>query len=169
MKRLFYAAIIAASTIIACNKSADTNSTSQVQVRLTDAPFDAQEVNIDLREVRILYRNDSNWTSLNTTAGVYNLLDYQNGIDTLIATGNIPATDPVKEIRLILGSANTIMIDSVVHPLTIPGGSESGLKVKVNRKSARPIEDILLDFDASLSIHKTGNNKYLLKPVIKLK
>jgi hypothetical protein len=169
MKKLIYAALIAAGTVAACNKSADTNATSQVQVRLTDAPFDAEEVNIDLRGVSVLYREDSSWTNLNTTAGIYNLLDYQNGVDTLIATGSIPSTGTIKEIRLVLGNANTIVIDSIVYPLVIPGGSEAGLKVKLGKKTSRPIEDILLDFDANLSIHRTGNNKYMLKPVIKLK
>lgn len=171
MKNHFFLAAIAFLSVsfYACQKSTDASGSSQLKIRMTDAPFDAQQVNVDLREVRIVYHQDSSWTSLQTNAGVYNLLDFQNGLDTLIATGQVPAGSTVKEIRLILGSNNSIMIDSVVSPLTIPSGSETGLKIKLNKKLNRSVEDVLLDFDANLSIHRTGNGSYMLKPVIKLK
>ena len=155
----------------ACQKSADTSKGqfSQVQISMTDAPYDAQQVNIDLREVRLKYKDEDSWTSLQTHAGIYNLLDFQNGLDTLIATGIVPVNTNLQEMRLILGSDNSIMIDSMLYPLTIPSGSDSGLKVKLIKKISRSIEAILIDFDASLSVIKTGNGEFKLKPVIKLK
>lgn len=61
------------------------------------------------------------------------------------------------------------MVDSTVHPLKVPSGSESGLKVQVN-KDIKPNQTYVftLDFDAHKSVVKTGNNQYLLKPVVKL-
>lgn len=161
--------IAAFISFFACNKSQDTPGSSTVQIRMTDAPFDAEEVNVDLREVRILYKGDNTWDTLQTNAGVYNLLQFQNGLDTLIATGPVPTNSTIKEMRFILGPNNSIKIDSIVYPLTIPSGSEHGLKIKLHKKTSRSIEDILVDFDANLSIHKTGNNQYVLKPVLKLK
>ena|SRR5665647_2021879 len=53
--------------------------------------------------------------TLNATEGVYNLLDLSNGISTLIATGDMqPGT--VSQIRLILGSNNTVTVGGV-YPL----------------------------------------------------
>jgi hypothetical protein len=68
-----------------------------------------------------------------------------------------------------LGNDNSIKIGTVVYPLTIPSGSESGLKIKVNKKLHASIDSLLIDFDAALSIMLTGNGEYKLKPVLKIK
>ena len=77
--------------------------------------------------------DSSAWISLNTNAKVYNLLSLQNGVQTVLATGDLP-TGMVKKIRLILGSDNSIVVNSVTFPLNIPSGSESGLKIDLNKK-----------------------------------
>ncbi len=166
---LFFALALTTGVFYACQKSAE-GTTPTLKVNLTDNPFNAQQVNIDLKEVRVNYSGDSTsgWTTLNTTAGVYNLLALQNGVDTTIATGGVPGGQ-VKEIRFVLGNNNSIMIDSVVHPLTIPSGAESGLKLKINKQISGSLDSLLIDFDAALSVHQTGNGKYMLKPVLKLK
>ena len=92
----------------------------------------------------------------------------QNGVDTLLATGVFP-TQVVKEIRFVLGPNSTVMDTlGVVHPLTIPSGSESGLKLKINRALNATLVNIVIDFDAALSIHQTGNGDYMLKPVLRI-
>ena len=161
----------------ACSKDENaTPGTTNLRVNLTDAPIDELDsVNIDVREVRVKMGNDtlnladSGWYNLLTTAGVYDLLSYQNGIDTLIGSGPVP-TGYVKEIRLILGNNNSV-VDSfgIVHPLTIPSGSESGLKIKINKRLNGSLDSLLLDFDAALSIKNEGASGYKLRPVIKLK
>jgi len=49
-------------------------------------PVNAQQVNVDVREVTVKFEED-NWWSLPTRQGIYNLLAYRNGRDTAIATG----------------------------------------------------------------------------------
>ena len=155
-------------SITACQKD-NNNGTTNLQIHLTDNPFNATEVNVDLREVRVNLRDDSTgWVILNTNAGVYNLLALQNGVDTLLATGTIP-TGTLKEIRLVLGNDNSIKINNTIYPLTIPSGSESGLKIKLNKKLNASLDSLLIDFDAALSISLTGNGEYKLKPVLKIK
>jgi hypothetical protein len=165
-------ATVLSLAIAACQKESsdsDGNGTTNLRVRLTDAPLAVQEVNVDITDVKVNFRNDSSgWTSLATNAAIYNLLGLQNGVDTLLAVGVVP-TDTLKEIRLILGSNNTIMVDNVVYPLTIPSGSESGLKIKVGKKLNGTLDSLVIDFDAALSIHQTGNGTYMLKPVLKIK
>lgn len=173
MKRMllpaFAVSFIAVITLIACNKENSDTKNTTLKVRLTDAPVNADEVNVDIQQVRVNFRNDSSgWVNLNTVAGIYNLLGLQNGIDTLLATGTIPSNS-VKEIRLVLGSSNTIKVAGITYPLTIPSGSESGLKIKVNKQLNGPVDSILIDFDAALSIHQAGNSNYMLKPVLKIK
>ena len=165
--RLFSLAVILAIAFYACKKESGDHST--LNVRLTDAPADYQEVNIDLERVTVKLSDDSTgWVDLDAVPGVYNLLGLQNGVDTLIGTSLLPKGS-VKEIRLILGSDNTIKVNGVVYPLTIPSGSESGLKIKVNKKLSASIETLIIDFDAALSIHEMGTGDYKLRPVLKIK
>jgi Domain of unknown function (DUF4382) len=56
-----------------------------------------------------------------------------------------------------------------VYPLTIPSGSESGLKIKLSKKLNAQLDSVVIDFDAALSILKTGVGDYKLKPVLKIK
>ena len=158
-------ALVSSVVFIACKKD---SRTSTLQVKLTDAPADWEEVNIDLKEVRVNFRDDSTgWVSLETKDTIYNLLGLQNGLDTLIAQGTFP-TNTVKEIRLILGDNNTIKANGQIYPLTIPSGSESGLKIKVNKKLNATLETVVLDFDAGASVTEEQDG-YKLRPVITVK
>ena len=170
MKKIVFGAMVGL-VFAACSKDSIEEGTT-IKVRMTDAPIAAEEVNVDIQQVRVKFRDDpdstSGWADLGTTAGVYNLLGLQNGVDTLLAVGVIPTND-VKEIRFVLGSNNTIKVAGVTYPLTIPSGSESGLKIKVNKHISGPIDSFLIDFDAALSVHQIGNGDYKLKPVLKIK
>jgi len=159
-------AVISSTVFIACNKE---SRTSTLQVRLTDAPADWAEVNIDLKQVKVNFWDDSTgWVSLETKDTIYNLLGLQNGLDTLIAQGTFP-TNTVREIRLVLGENNTIKTTGgQVYHLTIPSGSESGLKIKVNKKLNATIETVVLDFEAGASVTEEQDG-FKLRPVITVK
>lgn len=173
MKKIVGAAFILSAITLgihACSKSNDEQTT--LQVRLTDNPTGLREVNVDIRQVRVKFSDDSlgndGWLDMATHARVYNLLGLQNGVDTLLATGTFPS-NMVKEIRLVLGPNNTVKDTlNMVHPLTIPSGAESGLKIKVNKRLGANLQTLLIDFDAALSIKKESNG-YKLRPVLKIK
>lgn len=173
MKKLALVAAAALASVVilvtACTKD-DNGDGTTLRVRLTDAPLQADSVNVDIQQIRVKFREDSlsGWMDLNTQAGIYDLLGLQNGVDTLIAQGNIP-TDVVKEIRFVLGPNNSIVVNGVNYPLTIPSGSESGLKLKVDKRLNGSLDSLLIDFDAAMSIHQTGNGSWHLKPVLKIK
>lgn len=171
MKRKYFFCLSACCLIAfsACKK-VDFETNSMVNVRLTDAPFDAQEVNVDIVDILVNVENDnSGWRSIKINPGIYNLLAYQNGKDTLIASGAIHATSIIKELKLVLGDRNTIKIDNAFFPLIIPAGAESGLMVTINQKLNKDIYNFLIDFDAAKSIFPGINNGYLLKPSLSLK
>ena len=158
-----------AAVFSSCKKENTDNST--LNVRLTDNPTAYQEVNVDIREVKVKFADDStdnDWQTLSPHPGIYNLLAYQNGVDTLLATGIFP-TQVVKQIRFILGPNNTIKDAGVVYPLTIPSGAESGLKIKINKSLQATLETIVIDFDAALSIKQEGPGIYKLRPVLRIK
>lgn len=164
----FASLCLAAVFLFSCNKESD-NSNSTLHVRLTDAPAVYSQINIDIREVRVRLRDDStSWTNLGTNAGIYNLLNFQNGVDTILATGVIPLGN-VKEVRFILGPNNTIVDNGATYPLMLSSQDESGLKIKLNKQISASIETMLIDFDAAQSIIREVNGSFRLKPVLKLK
>ena len=61
------------------------NNLTLLNIRLTDAPLDVDEVNIDLQSIWVKGPGGSEEIELNTNAGIYDLLDLQNGIDVLVA------------------------------------------------------------------------------------
>ena len=91
----------------------------------------------------------------------------QNGLKDTIAKGNVP-DGSLKEVRFILGDKNSVVVSGNERPLVIPSGSESGLKVKIDKDLGETLNSFILDFDAALSI-KEENGEYKLRPVIKLK
>ncbi len=172
---LLIAAVLFSSSVIfySCSKNSDDQAqgNSTLNVRLTDAPTTYEEVNVDIREVKVKFSDDSlntSWVTLNTFPGVYRLLDLQNGVDTLLATGAFPF-QTIKEIRFVLGPNNTIKDAGVVYPLTVPSGSESGLKLKISKDLNETLETIIIDFDAALSVIKDGTGDYKLRPVLRIK
>ena len=167
MKKLFFLLFVAVITVSFNSCNDDKSSTTYAyNVRLTDAPGPYEKVNIDLQAVEVT-GNNGQTVMLNTTAGIYNLLDLSNGLSTLIATSNLNDAE-VKQIRLILGSNNTVVVAGVSYPLDTPSAEQSGLKLQVNQILQADIQnEILIDFDANVSIIQTGNGTYKLKPVLR--
>lgn len=158
------------------NVNGANSNQSHMNIRLTDAPGNYQEVNIDVQGVRIRYRPASGdttqavgkWIDLPVDPMKVNLLDLTNGVDTLLASADL---DPghYSELRLMLGSDNTVMVDSMMQNLKVPSGEQSGYKIKfqTDLKAGEEI-NVSIDFDASQSVHKAGNSgKHILKPVLK--
>ena len=143
-----------------------------LNIRLTDDPGDYQQVNVDLKLLRVKLIDDSSrasyWYDLATQAGIYDLLQLQNGVDTLVVNDSLPSGE-LQELRLVLGDSNSVMVDRLRYDLKVPSGSSSGLKVKLNQVLVRDsLSTIVLDFDAGASVVERGNNGYLLRPVIRV-
>lgn len=160
------------TTLFACEEATlDPNgdlSKTVLQISMTDDPGDFDQVNIDLQEVEVKYRDSSGFQSVHTYPGIYDLLQLQNGLDTVIVRDSV-AFGELQQVRLILGSDNTIMVDSVLYPMDTPSAQQSGLKINLNRLMNRDsLNVVLLDFDAAKSVVEKGNGKYSLKPVIKV-
>ena len=100
--------------LTSCDKNDDNASgTSSLSVRMTDAPGDYEEVNVDIQSV-LIHRDDnannnsSGWVTLsNINPGVYNLLDFANGQDTLLASSTLPAGH-ISQIRLFSKSVTVV-------------------------------------------------------------
>lgn len=141
----------------------------RIEVRLTDAPADYEQVVVDVADVEFRYAGGETRRANETFAGTYNLLDLTNGLDTLIATSEVPA-GALEEFRLILGTDNYLVTDSERIELRTPSAQQSGLKIKLDDVELLPgrVYVLLLDFDAGRSVVRAGNSgNYNLKPVIR--
>jgi hypothetical protein len=160
--------IILGSVMNSCTNNDNNNmkATYPYAVRMMDAvgPYDA--VFIDLQGVEITGGSGQN-VALNVHPGVYNLLDFTNGTNVLIATDTLEVAT-VEQIRLILGPNNTVMVNNISYPLSTPSAEQTGLKLQVHQVLQNGIlYNVLLDFDANKSIVVLGNGSYKLKPVIR--
>ena len=166
-KTIFMTFVVAmAITLNSCSSDSSSSKNYPYKVSMTDAPGPYSEVNVDIQSVEVTGDNGQT-VILNTTAGVYNLLDFTNGVNVLLATSVLNDAN-VEQVRLILGPNNTIVKDGITYPLSTPSAEQSGLKLQVNQTLIADIDNtILIDFDANTSVIETGNGTYKLKPVLR--
>jgi hypothetical protein len=167
-KVLLAISFIAVLFMAACSKS--DNGTSRLSVYLTDDPSAYDAVFIDIQDIQVNSSTDNTngWQSIHLLRpGIYDLLKFRNGLDTVLASAEIPA-GKISQIRLILGSNNSVVVNGTSYPLQTPSAQQSGLKLNIHADLIAGIEYRLwLDFDANRSIVVTGSNSFILKPVIR--
>jgi hypothetical protein len=148
----------------------DVTATSRFEIHLTDAPADYAKVLIDIQGIDYNVTGaDAGWKALPLRrTGVYNLLDFRNGADTILA-GEEVAAGKINQIRLKLGNNNSVVLkDGKTISIKVPSGGESGLKLKLDAELQSGIGYVLtVDFDAAKSIVMQGNGKFSLKPVLR--
>ncbi|MEJ6980404.1 DUF4382 domain-containing protein [Pedobacter sp. P351] len=167
MKRFFIiSALLVVVAFTAC-KDDNSSSVTKFSVKMTDAPGAYQSLMLNVKEIQVLTSEGTSTLPVGTDP--FDILHFRMGKDTLLASQDIPAGQ-LQEIRLVLNeTGNTVVIDDVAYNLTTPSAQSSGLKLKVNADLNSGSEyTLLLDFDAAKSIVKTGNGKYILKPVIRV-
>ena len=174
MKKVIFFLIpcaILAFTSCSKNSSSSSSTTSSMSVYLVDGPAAYDRVYIDVQSVQVKASTDaseSDWQTLTIPrTGIYNLLNFKNGLDTLLGTIQLPAGH-ISQLRLVLGSNNSVVLNGVSYPLTTPSAQQSGLKLAINTDLLAGIDyKIWIDFDAARSIVQTGSGSYILKPVIR--
>ena len=95
---------------------------SKISVKLMDGPGDYDNVYIDVVDVMVKFNEDvddeNGWQSLEAiNTGVYDLLELTGGVNVLLVDDYEIPSGTLKQIRLILGDDNTIVIDGETHPI----------------------------------------------------
>jgi hypothetical protein len=169
--RGFVFVICMVSTITSCTKGG--LGSSRLTLYLTDAPAAYDAVNIEILRIEIKGTDDfgeDTWQVFRfNNPGIYNLLEFTNGLDTLLSSAELPP-GRISQIRLILGNNNSIVIDgnTMELPLSTPSMLQTGLKLNVHAELQSGIEyKLWIDFDVCRSIVLTGNGTYKLKPVLR--
>lgn len=183
---------------VACQKNAsqpgNTAGQSVVKIYLTDDPslvFDKVLLNIQKVEVKVedqaqeknesehqgdVDNNDSHgdasggWINVNINPGVYDILQFRNGLDTLFANSTFPASSKLKKLRVTLGTNNSVVFNGTSFPLTVKG-NDNFIVIKLEESAVNinngGLSSIWIDVDAGRSIKKNGNS-FELKPSVKL-
>lgn len=181
LKSMMIAAIVALGlTSCSDDDSGNNRNMANLTLRMTDAPGDYDAVFVDVQDIEIHVEPDAEtelegdddgdgWISVgDVNTGVYDLLELTGGVSQLLADTEVPA-GYVSQIRLILGTENSVVIDGESKPLNTPSAQQSGLKLQLNQElEAGENYAFLLDFDVEKSVVTTGNGGYNLKPVIRL-
>lgn len=153
--------------LISCSDDDKSSSESYAfSVRLTDAPGPYDAVYIDIQGVEVIGNNGAT-VNLATQTGIYDLLELSSGVETTLSN-DVLTSSKVNQVRLILGTQNSVVVDGVSYPLDTPSAQQSGLKLQVNQTLlANSQNSVLIDFDANKSIVVNGNGTYSLKPVLR--
>jgi len=168
----------------------------QMSLYLTDGPGLFDHVYIDIRSVKVLVdtskdtrrhdnddwdrrgadegnnndRKDSSliWENLNIKAGVYDILRFRNGADTLFASAGI-IKGSIRLIKIEIGTNNSLVKDSVTYPVSLPAGANNYVLIKLQGHECEEYQPgksrLWLDFDITRSIITDRNNQFFLRPV----
>jgi hypothetical protein len=170
---LLLATALAVAVLAGCGSDHGTNpGFGTVRISMTDAPGDYDAVNVVVREVHIHPAGDgedAGWLTVRPPADTtIDLLSLTNGGFVTLGSDQVPA-GTYDQVRLVLGNGSTIVVGGTESPLTVPSGMQSGIKVKGTfTVPAGGSVDVGLDFDAAHSIHRTGNGRWMMNPVIRL-
>ena len=185
--------IVFAMSFSSCSKTG-VNNGDAIQVYLTDGPGDFEAVNLDIQKVEVKLDNDDKhkkddrfgdndddkddhtkknddfgeWVDLAYTPAVVDVLKLRNGVEKMLADGNVTGT--VRKIRITLGANNTVVKAGVTYTLNLVGETTNFLYIKLNdehrERGAGNGLKVWVDFDIANSISEV-NGKFYLRPVLR--
>lgn len=157
---------------VSCSTSEDTSS---VAFKLTDAPDTSgiTNVKVTVSEIKVNESADASdgqggsWKVLTLNpAKEVDLLTLANGVTENLGELSLTGGTQINQIRFVVDQAKVSLDQGATYiPLTIPSKS-----IKIVNAFQVPLLgsiSIVLDFDVSKSIVKTGNGTYILKPAIR--
>jgi len=173
MKKLVISLALIMGLMIGCSDTSTnpTQGSGTLKLYLVDSPSSLDSVIIFVKRVEV-HRTDSDstsgWYVINNTLRSFDLLQLRNGASAVLGDSVLTAGG-YSQIRLILAEGNYVIDDGVKHDLTVPSGYKTGIKLN-HAFSIMPdvLYELFLDFNVDKSIHITGNNKYMMRPVIRV-
>jgi hypothetical protein len=147
-----------------CKKD-ESHLNSNIVISMKDAPAAFSEVNVEVIDIEV-HCDESGWVQVPLTDSIYNLLALQGNNAAYLTNAVLPA-EKISQIRLILGTHNSVVIGANTYQLLFSSEDETGLKVNIQKNLVGGVTyDLLIDFDANQSIIDEGNGSYRLKPVV---
>ena len=156
------------------------SKTGILEMHLTDAPGDYQEVNIEIAKIEghiAIEGEEGYWEVLKEWPAGYpvNLIELEN-TSILLASLDLEP-NRYTQLRIFLSTDASLVMEGEEGPegptekvlLEIPSSDNTGIKLNHPFEIVEGmVTKLTIDFDARKSIIKTGNDKYKMKPVISL-
>ncbi len=158
----------------------DGGDQGELVMQITDAPpeLNIENVFVTISEVKV-HKADENagenlgenaeedgngeWFTVNDNEQQFDLKAIEN-VSEFLGSATLEA-GKYTQIRLKVENSSLIS-DGELYQLTIPSNSQklvNAFNIEGNETTI-----LTLDFDAEESIHKTGNNNYIMRPTIKV-
>lgn len=163
--------------LVGCNGSSAGgagNASSTLNLAVTDTPVDgAQSVVVTFTGVELMGPNGQQSFSFASEKQIDLLKQQGTNSASLLAGATIPAGN-YQWIRLDIDAANSYIITSTgaQYPLTIPSGSQTGLKLVSGFTAAQgSVANFMIDFNLRQSITQSnagGSVSYMLTPALRL-
>jgi len=177
MKPLVTFLLIAIAFLSGCKKNETaSNGSAKLSIYLTDDPMvNVDQLLVDIQGLEVKVEDDGvdslgGWFRLNIRSGVYDILKFRNGLDTLFATGQIPSGRKLQKLRLILGNNNSVVVNGQRFTLVLHNG-ETEVIVKLE---GSVIDELVpgqlrfwIDFDANRSVQQKSG-QYVLRSQLKI-
>lgn len=110
------------------------------------------------------------WDTLQITPGIYNLLDFANGADTLIASSAVPKGRIIAFRLTLADEGNSLGKNGVTYPLELMAGWNT-VYVRVYGDNFQSVTSnhykIWIDFDAGRSVIQVHNGLFYLRPFLR--
>jgi len=177
-KTVFAAFLLLTIVIAACQKEVLAPHTNlqvvppgkvQLSVFLTDDQsliFDSIFIDIQMLEVKVEKNGIEKWDTLKIHPGIYNILRFRNGVDTLFASGFI-ADGNIEKIRLSLGTRNSVVLNGTTFPLALHNDQSTVIIDIPDTDRIDPSHfRLFLDFDGHGSVIEMHHNQFELDPRI---
>jgi Domain of unknown function (DUF4382) len=182
---------------LACQKSehsSEGKGLSSVHIFLTDDPslvFEHVFLDISKVEIKVEDEDESRhesehhdeaededhhggtsggWMPVATHPGIYDILRFRNGLDTLFGTASFDAIKGLHKVRVTLGSGNSVVFNGITSPLTIHN-NDNIIVINIDESAVAvnsgSLTSFWIDIDAGRSIRQ-HNNEFELKPNVKV-
>jgi len=111
---------------------------------------------------------DGGWITLDIHPGIFDLLKFRNGLDTILGSANFSNSRSLKKIRITLGANNSGILNGISIPLVI---KDKNNMLVINLEESPSSSNngqfqLSLDIDASRSVRQNGN-EFELRPQVK--
>ena len=159
--------------MVGCTKDTSPNDTmGEITVYLVDSPSSYDAVNIMVSRLEVhnsdIASGDSGWIVINNQPAMYDLLDFRNGVTTVLGNAKL---DPghYTQMRLMIDNGSHVIVDGTQYDLFIPSGDTSGFKfTHAFTIEENTLYELTVDIDAKKSVFLAGANHYILQPTLRI-
>jgi hypothetical protein len=151
----------------------DAFQSAAVSARSAEIPNNGRNIqgiealNLTVCEMVVIDSNDNHITILNEERTM-DILGVSKSEPVILSNVSIEP-GVYKELRLVLEDENSITINGETHPIRIPSGEQSGLKLKGPFEIPKgKLFTLMIELDTDRSVHWNQGQGYTLRPVLNI-